>query len=62
MFYSFLAWTEEPTIMVVETASHPIEDVTFPTVTLCPQTISSDRLGPTIKILDYVQRNCPTKG
>ena len=45
--------------MVVETASHPIEDVIFPTVTICPETPNSDRWGPTIKILDHFQRRCP---
>ena len=62
IFFSFLAWTEIPTIMVVETASHPIEDVSFPTITICPQTTNSDRWGSTIKILDYAQRNCSSGG
>ena len=62
VFSPLLAWTDIPIIMVVETASHPIEDVSFPAVTICPQTANSDRWGAMIKVLDHVQRNCPSKG
>jgi hypothetical protein len=39
--------------------TYPIEELTFPTVTLCPQDTNPDRWGATIKILDYVKRRCP---
>ena len=59
----FLAvWIESPTITVVETLSHPIDEVSFPAVTICPQNFNSDRWGATIKTLDFLQRSCPTHG
>ena len=52
---SFSVWIEEtPVIDVLETTSFPIENVEFPTVTLCPASPNSDRWGATIKFLDYL--------
>ena len=53
---------ESPTVTVVETLAHPIDEVTFPAVTICPQNSNSDRWGTAIKILDYFDRHCPLKG
>ena len=58
-FFYFSVWYESPTITVLETMTYPIEELTFPTVTLCPQDTNPDRWGATIKILDYVKRRCP---
>ena len=58
--YSLTAWNENPTITIIETISYPIEKVTFPTVTICPQNSNPDRWGPTIKIFDHFQRHCST--
>ena len=58
---SFTVWIESPTITVVETLSHPINEVPFPAVTLCPRNFNSDRWGPTIKIFDYLQKFCPMR-
>ena len=54
----FLAWSENPTVSIVETISHPIETVEFPTITLCPENFSPDRFGPAIQVFDYFQRKC----
>ena len=58
-FYLFSEWRKFPTKIVVETLAHPIENVSFPTVTICPQNSNSDRWGSTIKILDHFKRSCP---
>ena len=58
-FFYFSVWYDSPTITVLETMTYPIEELTFPTVTLCPQDTNPDRWGATIKILDYVKRRCP---
>ena len=60
LFLIFLVWVEEtPVIDVLETTSFPIEDVEFPTVTLCPASSNSDRWGATIKFIDYLDAVCP---
>ena len=43
-----------PVIGVLDSISFPIEEVDFPTVTLCPKTLSSDRFGALIKAFDYM--------
>ena len=58
--FLFLAWNENPTITISETMTYPIENVKFPTVTLCSRNSNPDRWGPTIKVFDYVKRRCPT--
>ena len=60
--YSIAAWSEVPIITVVETLTHSIENVSFPTITICPQSFNSDRWGSTMKILDNFQRHCSMKG
>ena len=50
---------ENPTLTVLETMTFPIEELRFPTITLCPSNPNPDRWGATIKILDYVKRKCP---
>ena len=53
---------ENPKVTVVETLAHPIDEVSFPAVTICPENTNSDRWGPVIKILDYFKRHCEQKG
>ena len=60
--YLFSEWRKFPTKIVVETLAHPIENVSFPTVTICPQNSNSDRWGSTIKVLDYFKRSCSING
>ena len=58
-----LEWIDEkPVVDVLETTSFPIEQVEFPTITLCPAISNSDRWGAAIKILDYIERICPVQG
>ena len=52
------AWKKHPTITEVYTMTYPIEKVTFPTITLCPENSNPDRWGPTIKVFDFFQRQC----
>ena len=60
--YFVTAWAKEPTITVVDTLSHSIDNVSFPAITICPRSFNSDRWGATIKTLDYMKRRCPSKG
>ena len=53
-----LAWSENPTVSIVETISHPIDKVEFPTITLCPENFNPQRFGPAIQVLDYFQWKC----
>ena len=57
-----IAWIDNPAITIVETLADPIDEVSFPAVTICPENFNSDRWGPTIKILDYFERSCPKDG
>ena len=50
----YLVWIDEPVIDILDSTSFPIEEVEFPTVTLCPKSSNSDRLGAMIKVFDYV--------
>ena len=60
LFLISIVWVEEtPVIDVLETTSFPIENVNFPTVTLCPVSSNSDRWGATIKFIDYLDAVCP---
>ena len=40
----------------------PIEDLMFPTVTLCPKNPNPDRWGATIKLFDYMRQGCDPNG
>ena len=51
-------WYQQPTVSVLETMTHPIEELTFPTVTICPQNRNPDRWGPTIKLFNQLRRRC----
>ena len=42
----------------MESMTSPIEELAFPTVTLCPTNQSPDRWGPAIKLFDYLKRGC----
>ena len=48
-----LVWKDEPVMGILDSISHPIDEVEFPTVTLCPKTLSSDRFGALLKAFDY---------
>ena len=62
IFFFLVVWIDSPSVTVVETLAHPIDEVSFPAVTICPQDFNSDRWGTTIKIMDYFQWKCPTLG
>ena len=49
-----LDWTDVPVMGILDSISFPIEEVEFPTVTLCPKKIGSDRFGPLLKAFDYI--------
>ena len=53
-----LVWEEQPTKIVVETTSLPIEEIDFPTVTLCPENFNSQRWGPFTKIMNHFELRC----
>ena len=49
---------EEPVIEILDSTSYPIEEVAFPTVTLCPKSGNSDRWGAPIKVFDNMEVVC----
>ena len=51
-------WLENPGINIVASTTFPIEQVQFPTVTLCQKNNNPDRWGSAIKIFDYLDRSC----
>ena len=52
-------WYENPIKSVVLT--FPLEDIVFPTVTLCPRDSRPDRWGSAIKIFDRLDTNCGSR-
>ena len=54
----FKVWVEMPTINNLESMTSPIEDLAFPTVTICPKNPNPDRWGPAIKLFDHLLLNC----
>ena len=57
-FIIFLDWEENPTITIVESISHPIEDVDFPTITLCNKSPNPQKWGFLVKLLDRLKIHC----
>ena len=58
----FPVWYDSPTVTVLDTMTYPIEELTFPTVTICQQNSNPDRWGATIKAFDHLERKCPGTG
>ena len=58
----FSEWEENPTITTIESVTSPIEDLMFPTITLCPKNPNPDRWGPLIKLFDYMRQGCDPNG
>ena len=58
IIFCFLAWYYSPIVTVLETLTYPIEELPFPTVTVCPRDSNPDRWGPTIKLFDFINRRC----
>ena len=58
----FSEWNKQPTAASIESITSPIEDLTFPSVTLCPKNPNPDRWGPTIKLFDYMKQGCDLNG
>ena len=57
-YFCFLAWYNSPIVTVLETLTYPIEELPFPTVTICQRDSNPDRWGPTIKLFDFLDRRC----
>ena len=55
-------WYDSPTVTALDTMTYPIEELTFPTITICPQNSNPDRWGPTIKTFDNLEKRCPNTG
>ena len=58
----FPDWEENPTTTSIDSVTSPIEDLAFPTITICPTNPNPDRWGPVIKIFDYMRRRCKPNG
>ena len=54
--FKLAGWYENPIQSVVLT--FPIEDIVFPTITLCPEDSRPDRWGSVIKIFDQLNTDC----
>ena len=54
--FLFVAWFTHP--VVSKTVVISIENVVFPTITLCPKNPNPDRWGPVIKIFDHLELKC----
>ena len=54
--FELAGWYENPIKSVVLT--FPIEDIVFPTVTMCPEDSRPDRWGSVIKIFDQLNTDC----
>ena len=61
-FTFFPVWYDSPTVTVLDTMTYPIEELTFPTVTICQQNSNPDRWGATIKAFDHLDKKCPVTG
>ena len=58
----FPDWKEDPTVTLIESVTSPIEELAFPTITLCPTNLNPDRWGPAIRLFDYMKRRCKRDG
>ena len=58
-FLVCIAWYTHPVKSVVVTI--PLDDVTFPAVTICPYSSSPDRWGTALKIFDHMKIKCESK-
>ena len=54
--FKLAGWYENPIKSVVLT--FPIEDIVFPTITMCPEDSRPDRWGSVIKIFDQLNTDC----
>ena len=51
-------WQEKPISIEVETTSHPITEVEFPTVTICPQDPDPNKWTLVMKALNQLDLHC----
>ena len=61
LFNFYKVWNTSPSITVIDTVTYPIEELTFPTVTLCPRG-TNNRWGPVIKVFDHMKKRCHNNG
>ena len=54
--FKLAGWYENPIKSVVLT--FPIEDIVFPTITMCPEDSRPDRWGSVIKLFDQLNTDC----
>ena len=59
---SFPGWEKNLTTASIKSVTSPIEDLPFPTITICPTNANPDRWGPVIRIFDYLKRRCKPNG
>ena len=53
-----LEWNNSPISIVLETTSHPITKVEFPTVTICPKDPDPNKWTLVMKALDPLDLKC----
>ena len=56
--FLILVWNSNPFIISVETTDYPIENTTFPTVTVCQEENEPNCFDFVAKILDYFPYPC----
>jgi hypothetical protein len=56
IYYNVLTeWENNPTITYIEMPDYPIENVNFPTITICPEENEFNPLGFITKLLDFTR-------
>ena len=51
-------WNTNPVLIRVETTDYPVENILFPTVTICREDNSIDSFQFITKMLDYINFPC----
>jgi hypothetical protein len=54
----FSEWNENPILITIETTDYPIENITFPTVTVCREENEPNCFEFVTKIFDYFPFPC----
>lgn len=56
--FSILEWSENPTVILVETTNYPVDRIPFPSVTICQQDTSPNPWNFMEKLLNFVEYPC----
>jgi len=54
----FSDWIDNPTVILVETTDHPIDQIPFPSVTICQKDNNPNRLNLIEKMFNFIKYPC----